>query len=94
MPLAAVQGDKNTHNDGQLVPENPETIFINGKIAIRVGDSSQTDGQGDPPSLAKPDKGSPNVFYYGTPAHRGDDNRVCNAKTVVTGQETVFINGE
>ncbi len=38
-------------------------------------------------------EGSGNVFAYSKNAHRHNDSRICGAKTIVEGNQTVFVNG-
>lgn len=91
MPLCSVQGDPNTHDNGELIATNPQTVFINNIPVIDHGpDHAEPDDEDhDDPMTAE---GSVNVYYYGNPVHRQGDLRDCDALTVVVGQQTVYAN--
>lgn len=95
MPLCAVQGDPNSHGGGELIAENPQTVFINNIPVIdHAPDPAQADSYCPAPGHCNPEtaEGSPNVFYYFNPVHRMLDSRVCGATTVVELQYNVFAN--
>ena len=94
MPLWAVEGDNNSHEAGGLIADNPQTVFIENIPVIEHGDPANPDGLCPTPPHCNPAtaEGSPNVFVYGNPAHRIDDDRVCGAVTVATNQFRVFVN--
>jgi uncharacterized Zn-binding protein involved in type VI secretion len=98
MPLWAVEGDPNTHGRGELIADNPKTVFINNIPVIENEDPASPDllcGQrGQSPLHCSPStsEGSPNVFVYNNPVHRAGDDRVCGATTIVTNQTNVFVN--
>ena len=91
--LWAVQGDPNTHGGGQLIAENPQTVFVNGIPVIEHEDPSQPDSLCPAPPHCNPKtaEGAPSVFVYGNPVHRQDDDRICGATTVVQLQSNVFV---
>jgi len=92
--LWAVQGDPNSHGGGELIADNPQTVFINNIPVIEHDDPANPDSFCPAPLHCNPEtaEGSPNVFVYGKPVHRQDDDRVCGATTIVELQSTVFIN--
>lgn len=94
--LWAVDGDPNTHGAGELIPDNPKTVFINNKAVIEHDDPAAPDTLcftvGAPHCNPETAEGSPNVFVYSKPVHRHDDSRICGATTIVEGQSTVFVN--
>lgn len=96
MPLWAVQGDPNTHGGGDLIADNPQTVFINAIPVIEHSDPAAPDGLCAPvgPPHCNPEtiEGSPTVFVYGSPVHRDGDSRICGALTTVVLQSTVFVN--
>ena len=98
MPLWAVEGDINSHGNGQLIAENPKTVFINFIPVIELEDPASPDdlcgviGQSPLHCDPKTSEGSPNVFVYNNPVHREGDGRVCGAVTDVINQDTVFAN--
>lgn len=85
--LWAVDNDVNNHGDGGLNPTG--TVYINGKLVTHVGTDADNDllGHVNP----KASSGSSTAFVYGLAVHRNDDDRNCGAKTVVSGQSTVFV---
>ena len=102
MPLVAVEGDVDSHNElGALIAENPKTVFIHNIAVIVVGDHALPDlssGGSDPDNQDPHDQpyatsGSPTVFAYGIPVHREDDDRSCEAETYVIKQPDVFADG-
>ena len=97
MPLVAVKNDPNTHGGGGLIPANPRTVFAEGINVIEDRDPANPDSLcppvGGPHCAPSTADGSSTVFVYGNPIHRDKDNRVCGAKTIVTGQSTVFAGG-
>lgn len=93
--LWAVKGDPNTHGGGNLIAQNPQTVFVNGISVIEHGDPANPDslcpaGPHCNPATAA---GSTTVFVYGNPVHRNRDPRICGALTTVTLQSTVFCGG-
>jgi zinc D-Ala-D-Ala carboxypeptidase len=91
--LWAVQGDPNTHSGGQLIAENPQTVFVNSIPVIEHEDPAQPDSlcPASPHCNPKTAEGAPSVFVYSNPVHRHDDDRICGATTVVELQSTVFV---
>lgn len=96
MPLWAIEGDINTHGAGDLIADNPKTVFINKIPVIEHEDPAAPDSlcyvSGAPHCSPDTAEGSPNVFVYGKPVHRHDDSRICGATTIVINQSTVFVN--
>ena len=92
--LWAVRGDPNSHGGGNLIAQNPQTVFINGISVIEHGDPAYPDSfcpkPGGPHCNPATARGSGTVFVYGNPVHRNGDARICGAVTVVSGQTTVF----
>lgn len=66
--LQAVQGDPNSHGDGQLVAQYGSlNVYVEGKLVIvAVGDTALTDDLFHPPGQTDPSTSSPNVFAYGS----------------------------
>ena len=102
MPLIAVEGDVDSHNElGGLIATNPKTVFIHNIAVIVVGDKAVPDvsSSGSNPSGDDPHdrpyvtSGSPTVFAYNIPIHREDDDRECGAETYVVKQSDVFADG-
>lgn len=95
MPLWSVKGDPNTHGGGNLIPANPQTVFINNINVIEHEDPASPDGlcPAGPHCSPSTAEGSSNVFVYNKPVHREADSRVCGATTIVSGQDSVFANG-
>lgn len=93
--LVAVSGDNNTHGGGALIPQNPQTVFVEGQSVIEDSDPASPDGLCPGPGHCNPASvnGSSTVFVYGKPLHRNGDSRVCGAKTTVTNQSTVYAGG-
>jgi hypothetical protein len=94
--LWAVDGDKNTHGDGDLIPNHANNVYVEGKLVIVHGpDHSNPDALcipvGPPHCDPMTDQGAPSTYAYGLPVHRQDDLRVCGATTVVTNESTVFV---
>lgn len=94
MPLVAVKDDPNTGGGGDLIPDNPQTVFINNIPVIEHQDPAKPDGSCPASPHCNPEtaEGSPDVFVYNNPLHRMDDSRICGHTTVVTHQSTVFAN--
>jgi hypothetical protein len=102
MPLIAVEGDIDSHNElGALIAANPKTVFIHGIPVIVVGDvalpdvtnagsNSNGNDMHDHPNVTS---GSPTVFAYNIAIHREDDDRSCGAETYVIQQPDVFADG-
>ena len=90
--LWAVNGDQNSHGGGQLIADNPQTVFVNGIPVIEHGDPAAPDSLCPAAPHCSPDtaEGSGTVFVYGNPVHRNNDRRICGAVTVVSLQSTVF----
>lgn len=63
--LAAVEGDKDSHNEGQLEAfYGKKNIYINNKLVITAeGDRASPDGTHLPPE-SYPKESSSDVFYY------------------------------
>ena len=102
MPLIAIEGDVDSHNElGALIAINPKTVFIHNIAVIVIGDHAVADvssGGSDPNSDDPHDhpyatSGSPTVFAYNIPVHREDDDRSCGAETYVITQPDVFADG-
>jgi hypothetical protein len=95
MPLWAVQGDPNTDGDGALIATNPQTVFVS-NIPVIVDSPDHAEADDSCPGFGHCDpytaQGSPNVFAYNIPVHRHDDLRICEARTVVINQNSVFVN--
>ena len=90
--LWAVRGDPNSHGGGNLIAQNPQTVYINGISVIEHGDPAYPDSFCPIPPHCNPAtaRGSGTVFVYGNPVHRNRDARICGALTTVSGQTTVF----
>lgn len=95
--LVAVKDDGNTHGAGNLIPANPQTVFVEGIPVIEHDDPAAPDALcpplGGPHCAPGTSEGSSTVFVYGNPLHRNNDGRVCGAKTIVSNQSTVFAGG-
>jgi uncharacterized Zn-binding protein involved in type VI secretion len=93
--LWAVINDPNTHGGGNLIPQNPRTVYIEGKNVIEHDDPAFPDGLCPAAPHCNPAtaEGSASVFVYGNPVHRNNDLRICGAKTIVQNQSTVFVGG-
>jgi hypothetical protein len=95
--LAAVEGDKDTHNDGgDLIQQyGPGNIFIGGKkLIVAMGDRAAPDSQGlvqHPFSPTDPAQGSSSVFAYGGKAGGGLGNITGGDLNI---GELVSINGQ
>jgi uncharacterized Zn-binding protein involved in type VI secretion len=92
MPLIAVEGDENTHGDGQLIASggsSPQKVKINGKSVIVHPSPAQPDLFGHPLPPTDTAEGSGKVFIYGLPVHRHGDLRQCGATTIASGQSKV-----
>ena len=93
MPLWAVENDLNSHGGGDLIAQNPKTVFCENKNVIHeknpAGPDALVKGVHSSPAAVN---GSANVFVYSQKAHRHNDKRACGASTVVLGQRTVFVN--
>jgi hypothetical protein len=78
--LAAVEGDKDSHNNGgDLIQQyGPGNIFVEGKkLIVAMGDKAAPDSIGTlvhPFSPTDPAQGSPNIFAYGGKAGGGLGN--------------------
>ncbi len=62
--LWAVEGDQNNHIAGDLVSTVGDSVTINGKKVIVVGDTAIPDNVGHPPPLTKPATGASTVNCY------------------------------
>ncbi len=64
--VAAVEGDKNTHGNGDLIASygDGSIIIENQKLICAVGDTAQTDNQGHPSPLSDPSQSSSDVILY------------------------------
>jgi uncharacterized Zn-binding protein involved in type VI secretion len=93
--LVAVRGDGNTHGGGGLIPQNPQTVFVEGRNVIEDTDPASADGLCPGSGHCNPASinGSSTVFVYGNPLHRNGDGRVCGASTTVSNQSTVYAGG-
>lgn len=93
--LFSVEGDPNDHVGGALIAANPKTVKVNGKPVIEVSDPAAPDSlcPASPHCNPASAEGSSTVFVYGNPAHRNNDKRVCDGKTIVIGQSNVFVGG-
>lgn len=95
--LAAVEGDKDSHNNGgDLIQQyGPGNIFIGGKkLIVAMGDRAAPDTEGfitHPFSPTDPSQGSPSVFAYGGRAGGGLGNVVGGNLNI---GELVSINGQ
>lgn len=91
--LWAVAGDQNTDIGGALIA-SVTNVFINNKAVIIFGDAAQQDQlcptagglHCSPGAKGKSSK----VFVNSKGAHRNNDERLCGALTVVTGQSKVY----
>lgn len=94
MPLVAVQGDPNNAGGGDLIADNPQTVFIHNIPVIEHQDPAQPDNACPAGSHCNPAtaEGSPNVFVYNKPLHRINDERVCGHRTTPKGNFDVFAN--
>lgn len=64
--LWAVEGDENTHGNGNLVSIMGNTVKINGKkVIVAIGDTAAADNLGHIPVATKPQGHSNNVSSYG-----------------------------
>jgi uncharacterized Zn-binding protein involved in type VI secretion len=92
--LVAVQNDPNNAGGGELIAENPQTVFAHNIPVIEHEDPANPDSAcpASPHCNPATAEGSPNVFVYNKPLHRIDDDRVCGHKTVPAGNSTVFAN--
>lgn len=93
--LVAVDGDPNDHGGGELIADNPQTVFINFIPVIEHEDPAEPDSLCPPGSHCNPktDNGSGTVRVYTKPLHRMNDDRICGALTVVELQNNVFAGG-
>jgi len=64
--LWAVEGDPETHGDGELVcTYGPKNIYVHSKHAIcAIGDSAVADDAPHFPPVTYPEGHSPNVYMY------------------------------
>lgn len=93
--LVSVQGDPNTHKNGQLLADNNSgKLFIGGIKVVYQGSNAIPDDlcllDGPPHCNPFATGHSPTIFCEGIPIHRNNDSRICGAVTVVGGQSTVF----
>jgi uncharacterized Zn-binding protein involved in type VI secretion len=64
--LWAVEGDENTHGNGDLIAVVGSTVKINGKkVIVAVGDTASPDNATHTPSQVDPQGHSDNVSAYG-----------------------------
>ena len=95
MPQAARQGDQGiVHCSGYTIANGSNNVYINGKPAARVGDSStvhqRPGGNKCVPHTASISRGSNSVFINGKPAARkGDPLAGCTA--IAQGSQDVNI---
>lgn len=96
MPLVSVQGNPNTHGGGNLQADNPQTVNVKNIPVIELVDPAAPDNLCAPIGGAhcnpESSSASANVFVYGNPLHRDEDQRTCGAKTIVDSQYNVFAN--
>jgi uncharacterized Zn-binding protein involved in type VI secretion len=62
--LWAVEGDEETHGNGDLISTVGSTVLINGKRVIVFGDTASGDDQDHPLPPTDPQDKSSNVFAY------------------------------
>lgn len=94
--LWAVKGDQNTHGGGNLIPQNPQTVYVNSINVIEHQDPAFPDALcPKSPIHCNPAtaKGSSSCFVYSSPMHRDRDSRICGAVTKVSLQTSVFVGG-
>lgn len=93
--LISVQGDPNSHINGELLANNNSgKFFINGKKVVYLNSNSDPDllcipigpPHCNPESIGHSNK----VFSEGIPIHRNNDARICGATTIVLGNTKVF----
>lgn len=91
--LWAVDNDPNEHGEGRLIVEGEKTVFINNKPVVTHETRGRPDNSGhvEPETNTKSGSWSSTVFAYNKHSHRKNDQRNCGAKTVVEGQDTVFV---
>lgn len=88
--LAAVFQDKNEHEEGKLLCDNTNgKCFVEGKLICVINSNSEPDGAGHPNPKAA--TGSSKMFVNGLAVHRNNDLRDCGAKTIVTGQTSLYV---
>jgi hypothetical protein len=91
--LISVQGDENDHVGGALhASNNSGKFFIEGKKVVYIGSTADGDLL-HPPPPTDASSGSFAVYSEGIAIHRNNDNRLCGAKTIVTGQSSVTCGG-
>lgn len=92
--LWAVDRDPDSHNEGRLRAKNHGSgpVYINNKLVVTHREEADADSIHPEPATWTKDKSYSNtVFAYSRHAHRKDDLRDCDAKTVVEGQDDVFV---
>ena len=64
--LAAVEGDQNTHGNGQLISSYGNGSFLveNKKIICAIGDTASADNLGHPGPPTDPNQSSADTFVY------------------------------
>ena len=91
MPLVAVQGDKQSHGNGDLVCSNNSKVFAGGKRIANYDSDALADLIPHSGDSVKPGTVSSKVFVLGTGVHRNGDSRRCGATTSATNQSKVFV---
>ena len=97
MPAAARQGDSNVpHCSGHNMAQGSPNVFINGKSACRVGDSTEAHlrpaGRRCVVHTATVSRGSSSVFINGKPAARQGDP-IAGCTSIARGSPNVNIGG-
>lgn len=89
----AVEGDPNDHGHGELIADNPKTVFCHNIPVIEHEDPAHPDDLCPPGPHCNPKtQGHSNtVFVYNNPVHRINDTRICGAKTVKKGNADVYV---
>ena len=91
--LWSVDNDPESHGEGRLIVEGPKTVLIQGIPVVTHETRAGGDlaGHVEPQTNTKSGSWSETVFAYNKHAHRNNDERNCDAKTVVEGQSTVKV---
>lgn len=87
--LWAVKNDPDSHGEGRFETPYNTSVLINNKPVIVKGDHANGDNAGHSDPIADTTSGT--VYAYNIKAHRKDDLRNCGAKTIVEGQDNVFV---
>jgi uncharacterized Zn-binding protein involved in type VI secretion len=90
--LVATKGDPNNAGGGNLIAQNPQTVFVNNIPVIEDPDPAAPDSVCPIPPHCNPAtaEGSDTVFVYNNPIHRERDLRICGHSTIVRNQDNVF----